>query len=626
MKKYKSLIPGILLCLFALGLTFYMGFRHWEIFIRTCTLKDILTWDENIRLNVVLDQYQDFREFRIWRAFFPFLESPTWPPLRSLFSLILLIIPGDMSITEKDSLLGLVFYGLCFPSILYIVYKITGSLWKAGLTSILTLALTLHTTETPSYSLSSMLETQGMFFLLWTYYTLYKVYSFTYPDSFRYPFEKKEKIELSVFLSLFGLFFTKYPYGLLLFIAIFFYELISKNKEYYNILKFSLNERYRGVRRIFIVFVVLLVLSLPVLRATTNINLDQRKFKLIIYYCTVLLFIDFNLFLYTRREEWKKIAPSSIRVLYLYAIAPSLAWIFSNPDRVMSLINAQMIVNEFVKSFILALFSAPSSTIPVSHVFQEPWIFRIFFFGVFALILIFFRIKNKGNFFYSVSQTLKDPLVAVTSILFLQYLVIDATTGNKQLRHVFAPLPTLFTIFSLWVFRFIEEDSKKLKYAAIVFGTVVFIWSSSLYVREGGLLSDSFEKVQYFCLKGFRTDLFQPAKDLTAKISPEGKYIVFNGFHEEFNFDKKGRLLASEIDLLMRMKTLSKGKYRNDSRHKWKSWEEFSSALVITPTCGQKEMMDKFGIRSAAVGKSTTLKKEYKHPSGNFCMREYSIQ
>ncbi|EMG23511.1 hypothetical protein LEP1GSC116_0281 [Leptospira interrogans serovar Icterohaemorrhagiae str. Verdun HP] len=147
-----------------------------------------------------------------------------------------------------------------------------------------------------------------------------------------------------------------------------------------------------------------------------------------------------------------------------------------------------------------------------------------------------------------------------------------------------------------------------------------------MYVREGGLLSDSFEKVQYFCLKGFRTDLFQPAKDLTAKISPEGKYIVFNGFHEEFNFDKKGRLLASEIDLLMRMKTLSKGKYRNDSRHKWKSWEEFSSALVITPTCGQKEMMDKFGIRSAAVGKSTTLKKEYKHPSGNFCMREYSIQ
>ncbi|EMM81476.1 hypothetical protein LEP1GSC037_3714 [Leptospira interrogans str. 2006001854] len=152
-----------------------------------------MTWDENIRLNVVLDQYQDFREFRIWRAFFPFLESPTWPPLRSLFSLILLIIPGDMSITEKDSLLGLIFYGLCFPSILYIVYKITGSLWKAGLTSILTLALTLHTTETPSYSLSSMLETQGMFFLLWTYYTLYKVYSFTYPDSFRYPFEKKKK-------------------------------------------------------------------------------------------------------------------------------------------------------------------------------------------------------------------------------------------------------------------------------------------------------------------------------------------------------------------------------------------------------------------------------------------------
>ncbi|EMO77311.1 hypothetical protein LEP1GSC127_3152 [Leptospira kirschneri str. 200801925] len=162
-------------------------------------------------------------------GFFPFLESPTWPPLRSLFSLILLIIPGDMSITEKDSLLGLVFYGLCFPSILYIVYRITGSLWKAGLTSILTLALTLHTTETPSYSLSSMLETQGMFFLLWTYYTLYKVYSYTYPDPFRYPFEKRKN---RIVRFPFPFWFVFYQISIRAFIIHrnFFYELLSKTR------------------------------------------------------------------------------------------------------------------------------------------------------------------------------------------------------------------------------------------------------------------------------------------------------------------------------------------------------------------------------------------------------------
>ncbi|PJZ39816.1 hypothetical protein CH370_19620 [Leptospira kmetyi] len=629
MKKDKLLIPGLLLCFVSLGLAFYMGFRNWEIFIRTCSLKDLLTWDENIRLNVVLDQFQDFRDFKLWRAFFPFLESPTWPPLRSLLSLLLLLTPGDMPITWKDSFLGLVFYVICFPTILYVVYRITGSFFKAGLTSILTLALTLHTTEAPSYSLSSMLETQGMFFLLWTYYTLYKIYRQTETDVFRNEFDPKEKIEWSVFLSLFGLFFTKYPYGLLLFIAIFVYEVVSKPKEYSEILKFSLTARYKGLRRIFVILVVLLVLSLPVLRVVTDLNLDQRQFKLIIYYCTVLLFIDFNLFLYSKREEWKKIAPSSIRAIYLYAIAPSLAWIFANPDRVMSLINAQMIVNEYVKSFVFALFSSPTTTSPVSHVFQEPWVFRIFFFGVLFLILWFFknRIKeNKGNLLSSITETLRDPLTAITCILFLQYIIIDATTGNKQLRHVFPPLPALFTVFALWIFRFIEDKSRNVRIAAITLGTVVFVWSGSLYVREGGLLRDSFEKVQYFCLKGFQTDLFQPARDLTAKISPEGKYIVFNGFHEDFNFDKKGRLIASEIDLLMRMKTFSKGKYRNDSRHKWKSWEEFSSALVIAPTCAQKEMMEKFAIRSAAVGKNTVLKKEYKHPSGNYCLREYSIQ
>ncbi|EKO33630.1 hypothetical protein [Leptospira santarosai] len=625
--NHKLLIPGILICLLSLGLAFYMGFRNWEIFIRTCILKDLLTWDENIRLNVVLDQYQDFKEFRIWRAFFPFLESPTWPPLRSFLSLILLTTPGDMPITWKDSFLGLVFYVICFPSILYVVYKITGSFWKAGLTSILTLALTLHTTEAPSYSLSSMLETQGMFFLVWAYYTLYKIYDRTEQDPFRSEFDKSERLELSVFFSLFGLFFTKYPYGLLLFIAIFLYETVSKPKEYFEILKFSLTQRYKGLRRLFVIIVVLLVFSLPILRAVTNINLDQRQFKLVIYYCTVLLFIDFNFFLYKKRAEWKRIAPYSIRVVYLYAIAPSLTWIFANPDRVMSLINAQMIVNEYVKSFTLALFSSPTSTSPVSHVFQEPWIFRFFFLGVVVLIFFFFKERIKAVRLSSITQTLRDPLVAVTSVLFLQYIIIDLTTGNKQLRHVFPPLPVLFTIFSLWIFRFIEDTyDKYVRYVAAGFGLSVFLWSGSLYVGEGGLLRDSFEKVQHFCLKGFQTDLFQPARDLTTKISPEGKYIVLNGFHEDFNFDKKGRLIASEIDLLMRMKTFVKGKYRNDSRHKWKSWDEFSSALIISPTCGQKEIMNKFAIRSAAVGKNTIFKKEYKHPSGDFCMREYSIQ
>ncbi|MBM9500463.1 hypothetical protein JWG44_09415 [Leptospira sp. 201903071] len=629
MKKDKFPVPGILLCFLSLGLAFYMGYTNWEIFIRTCSLKDLLTWDENIRLNVVLDQYQDFKEFRIWRAFFPFLESPTWPPLRSFLSLLLLLTPGDMPITWKDSFLGLVFYVLCFPAILYIVFKITGSAWKAGLVSILTLALTLHTTEAPSYSLSSMLETQGMFFLLWTYYTLYKIYKQTEDDPYRSEFDQKERIELSVVLSLFGLFFTKYPYGLLLFIAIVAYEAISKPKEYSEIVKFAFAKRYKGFRRIFLILVVALVLSLPILRVATNLNLDQRQFKLIIYYCSVLLFIDFNFFLYYQKEEWKKIAPSSIRVIYLYAIAPSLAWIFANPDRVMSLINAQMIVNEYVKSFVFALFSSPTTTSPVSHVFQEPWIFRIFFFGVIALMVWFFKNRiqeKKDSILTSITKTFRDPLVAITSILFLQYIIIDATTGNKQLRHVFPPLPALFTIFSLWVFRFIESPIKKERIAATCLGLIVFLWSASLYVSEGGLLTKSFEKVQYFCLKGFQTDLFQPARDLTSKISAEGKYIVFNGFHEEFNFDKKGRLIASEIDLLMRMKTFAKGKYRNDSRHKWKTWEEFSAVLVITPSCGQKEMMDKFAIRSAAVGKNTTLRKEYKHPSGNYCLREYSIQ
>ncbi|PJZ68918.1 hypothetical protein CH373_08085 [Leptospira perolatii] len=652
-------IAGVILStalFYAVGL---MVWKNWTAFTNICPITDLLTWDENIRLNVVLDQYQDFKEWKIWRGFLPFLESPTWPPLRSILSLVLLFLPGEWSITWKDSFLGLTFYALCFPTILYTTFKITKSLSFSSLVSLFVLAMTLHTSETPSYSLSSMLETQGMLVLLWVYYSLYKLYSETrtVPAGEELPKGSKSKILVSVSLIL--LFFTKYPYGLLLFISIFIYECLSRFPEVIGFFRFALRKHYKGIRLVFLFLVVGAVLSLPVLRVLTNWNLDQRSFKKVLYFLTVLLFLDFNYFLYSSRAGVKRYAPPSLRILYIFAILPCFLWLFANPDRVMSLVNAQMIVNEFVTSFILSLFESPTGKLPVSHVFQNPWIFRIFFFGISGIIATWFFFKVSGRSllwqtesseFAEASISTKhtpepsqgwidsklaklesvswpkvflDPLFAITAIVFLQYIVIDATTGNKQLRHVFYPLPALLWMLSLWSFRAILGSSQKFKIACLAISIICFGSGLSLFASEGGLLRTSYSQIQYFCLKGFRVDAFQPARDLAGEISEEGKYILLNAFHEDENFQKPGRILASEFDLLFRLKTLEKGKVRNDSKYQWKNWNEFERLLFVGPECSLSEKMTQ---RIHTMDVSLQEIREIKHPSGLYCMKEFQIR
>ncbi len=642
MNRLWDKISGGLVIAVAFAITGCMLWKNWQAFLTICPITDLLTWDENIRLNAVYDQYQDLRDGKIWRGILPFLEAATWPPLRPIFSLVLLASPGDWPITWKDSFLGLAFYALCFPSIAYIAYRVTRSYLFSGLVTIFVLALTLHTTETPAYSLSSMLETQGMFVLLWVYWGLYKLYDSVKDLTAGESISDSSKVRLLVSVSLLGLFFTKYPYGLLLFISIFVYDFISRFPEWIGFIRFAVQKHYKGIRLLFFIAVVLLVLSLPVLRVVTDWNLDQRSFKKVLYFLTVLLFLDFNYFLFRNRKTVYLVSPVSFKVLYLYAILPSFLWLFSNLDRVMSLVNAQMIVNKFVRSFVLSLFESPSDRMPASHVFVEPWIFRLFFLGAIGYISYWIYSNRKegcvsnpetrtGGFLDKAlsklqnlcwPKFLKDPLFAITAIVFLQYIVIDASTGNKQLRHVFYPLPALILILSFWFFRWIQRSEKQWRIISTTLSLFFFVWAGSLFFRDGGLFSESYFSKNQFCLKGFDTAVFQPARDFAGKIQPDGKYIVFNAFHEEENFETPGRILASEFDLLFRQTTLDKGKYRNDSKYRWKNWEEFDKALYIGPSC---DLPAKYSSRAENLGFTLEPILEIKHPSGQYCLEEFRL-
>ncbi|WP_039947782.1 hypothetical protein [Leptospira fainei] len=650
MNRLSDRILGFFLISAALFLTGIMIWKNWSAFLNICPIKDLLTWDENIRLNQLLDQYQDFRDGRYWRGFFPFLEASTWPPLRSIFSLFMLWGPGDWPITWKDSFLGLIFYALCFPTIIYISFRITGSLVFSGAISIFILAMSLHTTETPAYSLSSMLETQGMFVLLWVYFSLYRLYDSVQNLGPGAELQKGSKVPVLVSLALLSLFFTKYPYGLLLFISLFLYEGISRFPEVIGFFRFAIRVHYKNLRLVFLVLVVGLVFSLPVLRVVTDWNLDQRSFKKVLYFLTVILFLDFNYFLFKYSDEAKSFTPPSLRVLYMYAILPSFVWLFANLDRVMSLVNAQMIVNKYVRSFILSLFESPSDRIPASHVFDDPWVFRIFFIGSCILIAIWLYLRSKDKDAnikstydrvlpnspegkldsllvrlegLSWPAALKDPLFAISAVVFLQYIVIDITTGNKQLRHVFYPLPALLWILSLWFFRAIK-DSKKWQSQVVMFlfSGIIFAWGISLFFRTGGLLNVSYYQSHAFCLKGFEEQVFQPARDFASEIDPGGKYIAFNAFHDEENFQTPGRVLASELDLLFRLKTLDKGKYRNDNKYRWKNWEEFDRLIYVGPNC---ELPDKYKKRTDSLGYAIEPLAEYSKEKGQYCMKEFRL-
>lgn len=100
---------GVLFIGFGVFLVVFYATKSWETFLQICPNKDFLSWDENIRLNQVLDQYVDFRNGNWFYGVMPFLESPTWPPLRSLLTFVTLYLPTDAYETYRDSFLGMFF-------------------------------------------------------------------------------------------------------------------------------------------------------------------------------------------------------------------------------------------------------------------------------------------------------------------------------------------------------------------------------------------------------------------------------------------------------------------------------------------------------------------------------------
>ncbi|MDF3819907.1 hypothetical protein P3G55_08365 [Leptospira sp. 96542] len=609
-------LAGLLFLVLGTALVAFYATRVWEIFLSVCPNHDFLSWDENIRLNQVLDQYTDFRDGRWFRGVLPFFESPTWPPLRSILTFVTLYLPIDVFETYRDSFLGLFFLVLVFPLSVYISFKITKSIFWAASVSFLVFILTIQTVEVPAYSLSSMLETQSMFFLAFAIYAIYRLY-----DEDNSGIKIGRSTELLIAVSLFGFYFTKYPYGILFFMACFLYEITRNTKKYLDASKHLLKTYVRGVRLVYLVFVILMVLSLPILRVVTNINLNQKSFKQFMFAITFVLFVDLSLYFFRKRKEMAEIFPQTVIVLWKFAVFPAFLWLYMNPDRVNALIDAQMIVNAYTRSFFLTLWTEPGLDSTVPGVFDFIWGFRalILFFTV---SFVYFMVRPGFSF----KDKWKDPLVAGSFVLFCELLILELTTGNKQPRHVLQFIPALGLFSFFWILRFVSYANSNLEkmgaYLMLAL-TSLFVFANSFY--EQGIFSGQFFNSKMFCYRGMDVRIFQPAREIATQIQPDKKYVLINAFHFQDKYETKGRVLASDFDLALKLKTYKLGMVRNDNRHKWKDWTEFDSVLLLSDTCTDPFVEEMFESRSKMLTSKSTLINTYRESSGIACLLEYRL-
>lgn len=607
-------IIGIICLILSLGSLIYYSKGSWDYFIHKCPNRDVLSWDENIRLITVYDQYSELAQGNIWSGLKPFLESPTWPPLRSLITFLLLFFPQNLLVTEWDSLVGLLFLIAAYISLVFIFYLLTHNILYTGIGALSSFALIFHTIELSAYGLSSMLETQSMLILVWCYYFFFCF--FQEGDTLK----TSTKLGFSIFLLLF--FFTKYPYGLMLFMALFLIEFIRHKEKIPNIFRFAIQKHYRGIRVILFLIVFLVIVSIPIIRLFEGIDLNQRAFKRSLYFLSLPVFLDFQYFIWKNRKELTNIVPNSLRILYLYSFLPAMVWIYTNPDRISSLLDAQMIVSKYTKSFFLSIVASRSSDpmLPMA-LFDDPWGIRILLFAGLISFGIVWKHKSED------SQNSFWQLGLMSAILFLQILILETTTGNKQLRHLLQYLPVLVLLPWLWVFQALDILRKN-KILHLVFQVIIgVVFLGTIFVLSGsrGLWAGNFFQDRYFCLRGEDSEVFKPVRWADEVLPKDLNFVIWNSFHDKENFHKKGRLIATEFDLKIRQSRFRNSIIRNDNKHKIKSWDAFHEVVFISDNCKDTNSLEKLKKRASQLHVVLHPVVSYEYPNGDFCIQRFTI-
>jgi len=622
MKQFVRPVLIVAIVLLGVIAIYFSLTKTWAAYGQ-CTSRDVLQWDGNTRYTTVFDQYMDVQDGHALRAIAVFFEGDNWPPLRIMVDLAVFLLSPSGPGTILETGITFVTWILVLVSILAISLLLAKDRLGGALAFLFTAAMLLHGYEIPGYSVAAMLEDQGMLFILWSCYFLFRLY-----EAGDKPISTGTKA--GTFAAIFGVFFTKYPYGIMLLIAVVAYEVAVHPKAFFNFAMYVFRNHYRGVRLVLIFALAALVAGLFAAGSLGIKNtMNQKTVKYIIYAVFVITFIDFNVYLWRFQKNASVNVPQPPVVLsraYVFGFFPGILWIFLHPDRLSAILDAHLWsmkqLDSYIFSFLFQNFDSPLAVF-ILIVAAGAGAYAVFRASTSAQNSTDRAPGASGETGTSVISRLstffEKPIIAAGSIALLMLILQDVLSSNKQYRHTYHILPALILFLSLWA---VEWPEKSWRYIS---GGILAVLSVVLFFRPEGVFTSTYTAKRQFCYTGTDPSLYDRSRWAARQIDPTKKYILINAFHG-LPPDPQSRNPAAEIDVLLRSRLEGPGRLRNDNTYRWKNWSEFDTLLVVADVCGRPELQEKITRRAASVGVRITKTGAAKELPGKICMETYSIQ
>lgn len=337
------------------------------------------------------------------------------------------------------------------------------------------------------------------------------------------------------------------------------------------------------------------------------------------------------------------------RGIWTWMAMPILVWLYLQPDRLSSTLGTQQRSQEAGRSYLASLSD---------QVFDNSG-FAATLLALVALAILMAaiaRVRRPGAIAWM--DVLRRPLVSIAILLLLQLLVLEALTGNKQLRHLYHLLPAgllTLAVLSLRAGDMLLPSSGRawswFRRGFVACGASVCISSVMLCIGEGGLFADGlfaairphYVRARSMCFTGNDARLFEPVRWFAQRLPADGRYVLLNQFHDlstlysrlgdatpEQRATLEGRLMqgplrAWDFDVLLRMRTYRRGDLRNDSQFEIRDWLRFDQALLLASECQDPASRQKLENRAAQMSSTVRWKKEYRHPSGDYCLELFQI-
>lgn len=409
-----------------------------------CPNKYVLTWDPASRISKSYEMAGYLRDFDILSFFRMILDAPTWPRIRNIFESILLLLGLSPEFTVLFLTVLTLILVLVFVCIFFWRWS-HKSLFQTTLLFSVFWILIFQSPMPVLYSFSGMLEIQGSLFFLIAAVGFYFYW-------------KTGRWNLLFFLGAFGLFFTKYPYGLLWIVTISFYYIFYRFLEVAELVQTVMlhlwNRRSEFILLLLSVFLLLPTIVLPVEW------LPGKSSGYLKYSSAILFFVFLIRFIIDASRRFG--SQNSFLLLIQYQFLPILLWFGLHPDR-------------FQSGLSTIAHSQSGTNLNVSDSF---WSLDFWFFYWRELIenLTYSKVTLTSLVALGVislwrsryRRHKKSLAVQLFILIVLQIFLLTALTPNHQQRHIYHLFPAIFFLGCLVLLELIQSSGRAMKLSGVI--------------------------------------------------------------------------------------------------------------------------------------------------------------